>query len=258
MKTSAAGRALIEGREGRRLSAYRDGVGVLTIGCGHTGRMAGPPVRAGMVITEAECSAFLSADLAPVERAIAATVTVPISQDEFDALASLGFNIGASGLRRSLAMRRLNNGDVAGAAAAFMDWAHPASLAGRRRDEAAQFLKRDPDGVHVVADRAAVLAHRAAASKASARRTATGGSAAAVAGLAAATFAPIAHHAHLGLWVGGLAAVGAAVDGAVAWNHRLAAGTLAANAAAQMAPTAASSPPPALATPVAARPITKA
>ena len=35
MKTSAAGRALIERREGRRLSAYRDTRGIWTIGVGH-------------------------------------------------------------------------------------------------------------------------------------------------------------------------------------------------------------------------------
>lgn len=53
MKTSAAGRALIVAREGRRLSAYRDSVGVWTIGVGHTGRMAPPPVTPGMKISDA-------------------------------------------------------------------------------------------------------------------------------------------------------------------------------------------------------------
>ncbi len=234
MKTSATGRALIERREGRRLSAYRDGRGILTIGCGHTGRMSGPPVRAGMVITQAECSALLTADLAPVERVIAAAVTVPITQDEFDALASLGFNIGVGGLKGSLTIRKLNRGDVRGAAAAFMDWAHPASLAGRRREEMAQFLASgDPD---VVADRAAVLAHRAARGTASARRTVVGGGAVAALGAVATVAAPIAHHGHLAWWIGGLAAAGATVDGLVAWTHHGAAKALAVNAAAPSIP----------------------
>ncbi len=248
MRTSAAGRALIERREGRRLSAYRDGRGILTIGVGHTGRMAPPPVRAGMIITQADCDALLAADLAPVERVIGAAVTVPLTQNEFDALASLGFNIGAGGLRTSLTIRRLNLGDVRGAAAAFMDWAHPAALAGRRREEMAQFLRADsPD---VVAERAAVLTHRAATRKASARKTAAGGSVVAAVGAAAAVAAPIAHHGHLAWGIGGLAAVGAAVDGLAAWSHLNAAKTLAANAAAQAPRPAAptiprpASPPP--------------
>ena len=231
MKTSPAGRALIERREGRRLSAYRDGVGVLTIGCGHTGRMSAPPVRAGMTITDAECSAYLAADLAPVEHVINAAAKVPITRNEFDALASLGFNIGAGGLRGSLTIRKLNRGDVKGAAAAFMDWAHPVQLAGRRREEMAQFLTADPEQAPILADRAAVLTHRAAASKASARTTAAGGAAIATAGALAAVAAPLAHHGHLGWWVGGLAAVGAAIDGAVAWSHHSTATTLATNAA---------------------------
>ncbi len=216
MKTSASGRAAIERREGKRLSAYRDGVGVLTIGCGHTGRMAPPPVRAGMVITEDECSTLLAADLAPVEHVINTAVSVPVTQNEFDALASLGFNIGAGGLRGSLTVRKLNRGDVKGAASAFMDWAHPVSLAGRRREEMAQFLKADPEQAPFIADRAAVLTHRAAASRTKAKETVAGGTAIATAGALAAVAAPIAHHGHLGLWVGGLAAAGAAIDGVVA------------------------------------------
>ena len=243
MKTSPAGRALIERREGRRLSAYRDGVGVLTIGCGHTGRMSAPPVHAGMTITDAECSVYLAADLAPVEHVISAAVKVPITQNEFDALTSLGFNIGAGGLRGSLTIRKLNRGDVKGAAAAFMDWAHPVQLAGRRREEMAQFLEPDPDGARIVADRAAVLTHKATVKKASAKKTAAGGAALATAGALAAVAVPFAHHGHLGWWVGGLAAVSAAVDGAVAWNHHSTATTLATNAATHARPATAPSPP---------------
>ena len=131
MKTSASGRALIEQREGRRLSAYRDSRGIWTIGVGHAATGLPPRPCAGMTITEAECDALLAADLAPVEVVIATAVTVPVSQNEFDALASLGFNIGVGGLRKSTVVRQLNLGDINGAADAFMNWCKPAVLASR-------------------------------------------------------------------------------------------------------------------------------
>ncbi len=142
MRVSPAGRAAIRQREGCRLSAYRDSRGIWTIGVGHV-NMTPPAVHAGMRITEAEADAFLADDLAPVEATIAKHVRVPLTQNQCDALASLGFNIGDGGLARSTVVSRLNKGDHAGAADAFLLWAHPSSLLGRRREERAQFLRRD-------------------------------------------------------------------------------------------------------------------
>ena len=195
MKTSASGRALIEAREGRRLLAYRDTEGVLTIGVGHTGRMSPPPVTADMTIGEAQCDAMLAADLAPVEAVINGAVKVPVSQNEFDALASLGFNIGGGGLRASTVVKRLNLGDVAGAGEAFMMWVHPAVLTGRRRAEMAQFLTPDAPvagGISraqaVASARAATLATMAETAKAKAHTAQSGAAALIVAsGTTAAT-----------------------------------------------------------------------
>ena len=142
MRVSPAGRAAIRQREGCRLTAYRDSGGIWTIGVGHV-NMTPPAVTPGMRITEAEADAFLADDLAPVEATIAKYVRVPLSQNECDALASLGFNIGVGGLARSSVVSRLNKGDRAGAADAFKLWAHPSSLLGRRREERAQFLRPD-------------------------------------------------------------------------------------------------------------------
>lgn len=226
MKTSAAGRALIEQREGRRLVAYDDATGPLTIGVGHTGRMSPPPVSVGMRITEAECDAMLAADLGPVEAAIHDAVKVPISQNEFDALASLGFNIGTGGLRGSTVIKRLNLGDIAGAAEAFMLWNRPASLVRRRRAERAQFLA--PDGAVAVA-RAATLATLAETTKIKARTAQSGAAALAVASgtTFVATHAP---HPAVALVLGGVAlAVAVACAFFAAFHHR-AARTLAENA----------------------------
>ena len=86
---SAEGLAFIQQAEGCRLNAYRDSVGVLTIGYGHT-RL----VQDGDTITQDEATSLLEADLAHVYACIRANVRVPLSQGQFDALCSFAFNLG--------------------------------------------------------------------------------------------------------------------------------------------------------------------
>jgi len=145
MKTSAFGRAAISQREGVRLEAYRDSVGILTIGVGHTS-MAGPPtVSPGMKITAEECDDILSRDLALFEKAVNVAVTASMSQNQFDACVSLAFNIGGKAFKNSSVVRKLNAGDVAGAANAFLLWNRAGGrvlkgLTTRRQSERKQFL----------------------------------------------------------------------------------------------------------------------
>jgi lysozyme len=107
MKTSANGRKFIEGFEGLFLHTYNDGTGVLTIGYGHT-TAAGPPhVVPGMAITAPQADEILSADLASVEADVNRLVTVPINQNQFDALVSFHFNTGA--LARANVLHAVNN-----------------------------------------------------------------------------------------------------------------------------------------------------
>lgn len=143
--TSPAGRAAIAAREGNVLTAYKDSVGVLTIGVGHTSAAGPPLVAAGMTITAAEADAILSRDLGNVESALRSTVTLPLSQNEFDALVSLTFNIGATAFKNSTLLKKLNIGDRAGAADQFLVWNKAGGkvlqgLVNRRQAERAQFL----------------------------------------------------------------------------------------------------------------------
>jgi lysozyme len=105
MITSANGRKLIEGFEGLFLQAYDDANdhivqpgqpvhGTLTIGYGHTSAAGPPRVYVGMVITEADADAILSADLASVELEVSHLVTAPLNQNQFDALVSFQYNTG--------------------------------------------------------------------------------------------------------------------------------------------------------------------
>ena len=105
MTTSAAGRQFITEEEGQRLTSYQDSIGVWTIGVGHTSAEGPPHVTAGLQITSQECDEILARDLQKTEQAVLSCVTVPLAQNEFDALVSLCFNIGAeiSPNRRSIA-----------------------------------------------------------------------------------------------------------------------------------------------------------
>jgi lysozyme len=149
MRTSAAGRRAIADREGNKLTAYVDSVGVLTIGVGHTSTAGPPEVKKGMKITSAQSEEILARDLACVEADINGLVKVPLNQSQFDALASLVFNIGPTAFRKSTLLRKLNAGDYVGAANQFAVWNKGTvngkkvaikGLTTRRQSEKAQFL----------------------------------------------------------------------------------------------------------------------
>lgn len=91
MKISQNGLNLIKQYEGLRLSAYRDPVGILTIGYGHTRN-----VVLGQKITEEKAEAYLLEDLIIAQNKV--SKLEPIyhwNQNEFDALVSFTFNIGS-------------------------------------------------------------------------------------------------------------------------------------------------------------------
>jgi GH24 family phage-related lysozyme (muramidase) len=148
MKTSAAGQAFIASHEGIVLTAYPDpgtGGAPWTIGIGHTSAAGPPRVSKGMAITREDAFAILAADLATFEAAVTRAVPVALTQTEFDALVSLCFNIGPANFARSTLVRRLKQGERAGAAAAFLSWTKAAGrvlpgLVTRREDERRLFL----------------------------------------------------------------------------------------------------------------------
>lgn len=118
MTTSLAGRALIESFEGLRLTAYQDIRGIWTIGYGHVGRDVPP----GLTITQAQADELLEADLQGAERAVNTFVKVPLTQNQFDALVSFTYNVGAGNLEHSTLLSLLNQGAYVGASAQFLAW----------------------------------------------------------------------------------------------------------------------------------------
>ena len=104
MRTSTVGLKLIKSFEGCLLNAYKDPVGIWTIGYGHT-----DSVFKGQVITMAEAEDFLRADLVHVETHIQRVLAITVSQNQFDALASFVFNVGTTAFSRSTLLRKLNH-----------------------------------------------------------------------------------------------------------------------------------------------------
>lgn len=142
---NAEGLALIKHFEGLRTTAYRDPVGIWTIGYGHTS-MAGPPtVYEGMTITPAEAEAILKQDLDVFENGVAAALTIDTNDDQFSAMVSFSFNVGLTAYRNSTLLRKHNAGDFAGAADEFLRWVYAdgqilPGLERRRKAERALYL----------------------------------------------------------------------------------------------------------------------
>ena len=101
MKTSQKGIDFIKRHEGLRLKAYQDSAGVWTIGYGSTGG-----VREGDVINEMQAETLLRVDLHTAEKEVNRH-RLPLNQNQFDALVSFTFNVGAGAFRNSTLLKRI-------------------------------------------------------------------------------------------------------------------------------------------------------
>lgn len=140
MKISAKGLGIIKQHEGLRLTGYlptpQD---VPTIGYGHT-----KTAKLGMTITEKQAEDLLRSDIAWAEAAVNNSVVVPLNQNQFDALVSFVFNVGATAFNKSTMLRKLNQSDYEAAANEFKKWNKQkgrvlAGLTRRRAEEAELF-----------------------------------------------------------------------------------------------------------------------
>lgn len=104
MKISDNGIKLIKQYEGCKLFAYRDSVGVATIGYGHT-----KGVRMGQAITQRQADEFLREDITEAEKVLN-NMGINFTQNQFDALCSWIFNLGMGNFIHSTMMKRINTG----------------------------------------------------------------------------------------------------------------------------------------------------
>ena len=143
MQVSDAGIELIKSFEGFRANAYPDpksGGDPWTVGYGTTKFPSGRPVKKGDYVTPAQAEMYLREDVKKFASSVDALVTVPLKQCQYDALVSFVYNLGATNLRKSTLLKKLNAKDYKGAADEFLRWVSPGSSveAGLRRRRTAE------------------------------------------------------------------------------------------------------------------------
>lgn len=133
----------LAGYEGYREHAYRDSVGVPTIGFGTTSG-----VRIGQRTDPVRAVQRLAAEADAFAREIAICIgDVPLAQHEFDAFASLAYNIGPPAFCASTLVKRLQATppDYSGACAQILRWTYAGGkvepgLLARRKTEYRQCM----------------------------------------------------------------------------------------------------------------------
>lgn len=140
MKISEKGLKLIKEFEGLRLERYFCPAGKSTIGYGHL-------IKTGdaLKITEEEADELLIKDVEVFEKELLDIVTVPLSQDQFDALLSFTFNMGITQVRTSTLIRKLNCRLILDCPDEFLRWCYIGKdknfgLMKRRLKEACLFM----------------------------------------------------------------------------------------------------------------------
>ena len=161
MQISVNGIKLIRHHEGVRKKPYRCAAALWTCGVGHVlypDQAKIPSTPEGMALRKAyllkpednrlwsdeEIDNVLRKDLARFERAIALYLPVPLRQNEFDAILSATFNMGAGWLQRSSLRQALLRGDKKAAMESLMKYCRAGGkilrgLQIRRLDERALF-----------------------------------------------------------------------------------------------------------------------
>lgn len=116
MQISDEGLALLKRFEGCKLTAYQDGGGVWTIGYGST-----DGVREGQTISQSEADEKLETDVEDhdITDLLEGAET---SQNQFDAMTSLAFNIGIDAFAGSSVLKRHKEGNYPRAADCFLLW----------------------------------------------------------------------------------------------------------------------------------------
>ncbi len=144
MQTSEQGIALIKRFEGFSAKPYLCPAGKTTIGYGHVIGSGERFPPAG--ISPAEAEALLVRDVRSAEAAVGRCITMPLSQQQFDALVSFCYNVGSQAFEKSKLVRLINQALPGAAAEEFGRWVHVGGrkmpgLIKRRKEEYLLFIK---------------------------------------------------------------------------------------------------------------------
>lgn len=144
---SEIGLKLIAQFEGCYLQAYLCPTNVWTIGIGTTVYPSNTKVKKGDVCTAEQAKTYFTHDLKQFEKTVNDAVEVDLTQNQFDALVSLTYNIGSTAFKNSTLLKKLNAKDFTGAADQFLVWNKGGGkvlkgLVRRREAERALFTKK--------------------------------------------------------------------------------------------------------------------
>ena len=100
--------SLIKKFEGLVLKAYKDPVGIWTIGYGTIRYPNGEKVKQGDSITKQQAEDYLRSDVVKFEKEITKLVKKSLTQNQFDALVSFTYNLGSTNLSKSTLLEKIN------------------------------------------------------------------------------------------------------------------------------------------------------
>lgn len=102
------GYKLIQQFEGLRLKAYQDSVGVWTIGYGNITYLDGSKVKKGDKITREQADLMFKQTANKFALEVAKLINVCLTQNQFNALVSLAYNIGIGAFKGSTLLKKVN------------------------------------------------------------------------------------------------------------------------------------------------------
>ena len=146
LQLSTNGFKLLGELEGIVLKPYRDSVGIPTIGIGSTYYEDGTKVRmTDKPITTERAIQLAKNVVKTFELKVNQVILLPMTQNQFDAMVLLCYNIGKSGFARSSVVKNFNAGNLQKAADSFLLWNKAGGrvvqgLVNRRNKERSLFL----------------------------------------------------------------------------------------------------------------------
>lgn len=155
LTTSEEGINLIKHHEKLKLKGYKIGDGRITIGWGHSEPIKSSKYKVGQAISKEEAEQLFKRDLKRAENSVKRIfkqwkeqdINVALTQEMFDAMVSMTFNMGNKGMRTSKFIQHVKKGDLDTAAEAIKNTRVSDKFPGlvkRRNDEYKLFLgKKD-------------------------------------------------------------------------------------------------------------------
>lgn len=122
MKVSNKGLELIKEFEGFSSVAYLCSAKKVTIGYGNTFWEDGTPIKLGEQISKNRAETLLKHVVDNFSVAVGVDIKIEVTQNQFDAMVSLAYNIGIRAFHNSTLLRQLNNGNFVGASNEFLRW----------------------------------------------------------------------------------------------------------------------------------------